>query len=79
MPRPPPKGVRLNAREIRAIDELIKRGEFEGYSDFVHEAISLFLHYRETHGMMEILIGEGGAEILKEIIHKELQDRKQKP
>jgi len=78
MTRPPPKGTRFPSRIEKEIDELIKRGEFEGYSDFIHTAVTHYLYYREVREMKEILMGKEGLALLREIIHDEVQERKQR-
>ena len=71
-----PYPIRFRPGYRERIEALVEAGEFDSIADFVHEAISLFLYYREVQQMMALLLGEGGAEILKEIIHEELQNRK---
>ena len=78
MPRPPPIGVRLSRREEKRIDDLIERGEYEGRGDFLHAAVTHYLYYLEVCEMKRILMGEEGLALLREIIHDEVQERKQR-
>jgi len=74
-----PYPIRFRPGYRERIEKLVDAGEFDSIADFIHEAIALFFYYREVGKMMDILMGEGGAEILRKIIYEELQKRKQKP
>jgi len=59
MVRLPPIGIRLKERHQKKIEELIERGEFEGWSDFLHEAVSFYLEHLQRAELRRL----GGAEV----------------